>query len=62
MFEDVINSNNKKPSLSKDDIIDALKFNIKNKEDIIDSLLDDLYESDEKIKQLEKEIAYLRNL
>lgn len=65
MFEDLINKDTegeKKYVASSADLIKALKNNIKRKEEFIGDLFQQMDEKDAKIKQLEHDIEYLKNL
>lgn len=65
MFEDLINKDTegeKKYVASDKDLIKALKDNIKQKEEFIGDLFQQMDEKDVKIKQLEHDIEYLKNL
>ena len=65
MFEDLINKNKegeKKYVASDEDLIKALKDNIKKKEEFIGDLFESIDKKDEEIKKLKHDLKYLKNL
>jgi len=63
LFEDLIPNKDPDPiPVDKDSLIDAMKENIKLKEDHIRDLLDELFKRNIKINDLNKELDYLKQL
>ena len=63
MFEDFINKNNNdKQPVNKDELIEALKKGLYDRNDLIKQLTDDIHYKNRKIENLEHEVKYLTDL